>query len=233
MDHTKTFRYSFRDLGLTVQGVLEVIGYNDESEREYVSSLIEAALTEAGKIADIRTQYKVFEGVRFNAEKKSVGIGEEVFNVGKIVFSQLKKSESAALFLCTAGQAISDRSKKAMHEGDLLTGYIFDVIGSEIVEAAADLMQEDLTTSAAASGVIITNRYSPGYCGWNVDEQHRLFTFFAGNFCGIKLTPSALMDPVKSISGLIGIGKSVRMNPYTCTKCEMKDCIYRKVREHR
>ena len=31
-----------------------------------------------------------------------------------------------------------------MQERDLLRGYIYDVIGSEIVEAAADLMQDDL-----------------------------------------------------------------------------------------
>jgi hypothetical protein len=50
------------------------------------------------------------------------------------------------------------------------------------------------------------------------------------NFCGIRLTPSALMDPVKSVSGFIGIGNDVRFNPYTCNLCDMKDCIYRKVR---
>ncbi|HLP74716.1 MAG TPA: vitamin B12 dependent-methionine synthase activation domain-containing protein, partial [Bacteroidales bacterium] len=112
-----------------------------------------------------------------------------------------------------------------------LTGYIFDVAGSEIVEAATDLLQEDLRKSAEKEGLKITNRYSPGYCGWDVAEQHKLFTLLPGNYCGIKLTPSALMDPVKSVSGIIGIGKSVRNNPYTCKMCDMKDCIYRRLRE--
>jgi hypothetical protein len=50
------------------------------------------------------------------------------------------------------------------------------------------------------------------------------------NFCGIRLNVSALMDPEKSISGFIGIGKNVRYYPYTCGLCDMQDCIYRKLK---
>jgi hypothetical protein len=111
-----------------------------------------------------------------------------------------------------------------------LEGYIYDVIGSEIADLAADFMQKDLEIVIASIGKKITNRYSPGYCRWDVSEQHKLFRLMPDNFCGIRLTPSALMDPVKSVSGFIGIGNDVRFNPYTCNLCEMKDCIYRKVR---
>lgn len=112
-----------------------------------------------------------------------------------------------------------------------MKGYIYDVVGSEIVEAAADLMQNDLQKAMISSGRKITNRYSPGYCGWDVAEQHKLFQLVPDNFCGIRLTESALMDPVKSVSGIIGIGENVKMNPYTCRLCDLKDCIYRKNRE--
>jgi hypothetical protein len=81
------------------------------------------------------------------------------------------------------------------------------------------------------SGKKITNRYSPGYCGWDVTEQHKLFQLIPENYCGIKLTPSALMDPVKSISGIIGIGENVKNNPYTCRLCNQNDCVYRGIRE--
>lgn len=118
-----------------------------------------------------------------------------------------------------------------MRSGDLLEGYIYDVAGSEIVEAAADLMQAELDKTMASEGRKITNRFSPGYCGWNVSEQHKIFQLLPGTFCGIRLTASALMDPEKSVSGMIGIGKNVRHLPYTCSICDMKDCIYRKAKE--
>jgi hypothetical protein len=227
----KTFSFGFADLGLNTAGIEEVIGFNDNAEREYVASIIDEVLHEAEKITEIKAEYRIFDNAEFDPEERSIILSGQNFNVGKIVFSQIKKSGAAALFLCTAGPDIGLKSKKAMKEGDLLTGYIFDVAGSEIVEAATDLLQEDLRKSAEKEGLKITNRYSPGYCGWNVAEQHKLFTLLPGNYCGIKLTPSALMDPVKSVSGIIGIGKSVRNNPYTCKMCDMKDCIYRRVRE--
>jgi hypothetical protein len=52
------------------------------------------------------------------------------------------------------------------------------------------------------------------------------------NYCGIKLNDSALMTPEKSVSGFIGIGENVKLLPYTCDFCDLKDCIYRKKRKN-
>ena len=113
-----------------------------------------------------------------------------------------------------------------MKEGDLLRGYVYDVIGSEVVEGAADRIQEVLKRTEGAKGKNISNRFSPGYCGWDVADQHKLFSFFKDNFCGITLTESALMNPIKSVSGLIGIGRDVKYSPYQCHLCDSKNCIY-------
>ena len=92
---------------------------------------------------------------------------------------------------------------------------------------------EQFEGANVSSAKRITNRYSPGYCGWQVAEQHKLFQLIPDNYCGIRLTESALMDPVKSVSGIIGIGENVKINPYTCRMCDMPDCVYRKVRDRK
>ena len=117
-----------------------------------------------------------------------------------------------------------------MHEGDFVKGYIADVVGSEIVESAMDKIQDDLEQQMETQGLHITDRYSPGYCGWSVGEQHKLFSFFPENFCGISLTPSSLMLPIKSVSGVIGIGLDVSRKGYVCQHCDMVNCIYREKR---
>jgi hypothetical protein len=227
----KTFNFDFKDLKLSSSQIEAVLGYKEGEDRDLVASLINEILAESQEMCDIKAEYTVFNDVRFDNTIKSVSINNILFQVKNIVFAQLKKSDSVALFLCTAGAEIGIRSRKTMQERDFLKGYIYDVIGSEIAEAAADLMQEDLGKSLLDSGKKITNRYSPGYCGWDVAEQHKLFQLIPDNYCGIKLTPSALMDPVKSISGIIGIGENVKSNPYTCKMCDMKDCVYRRIRE--
>ena len=226
-----TFEFDFSDLNLTADQIEKVLGYNEGDDREFVTGLIAEVIEEAKMIASVKAQYHLFNNIHFDNENKSIAINNTEFNIKKIVYGQIKKSESVALFLCTAGAEIGIRSRKAMNERDFLRGYVYDVIGSEIVEAAADLMQYELEKSAITSGKKITNRYSPGYCGWNVREQHKLFQLLPYNYCGIRLTESALMDPEKSVSGIIGIGETVKSNPYTCQMCDMKDCIYRKVKE--
>lgn len=221
------FLFSFSDLNLNVPQIERIMGYKEDESNETIAEMIATQLKEAESFIRVKAEYALIDGAKFNDPDKSVELNNLVFNIKKIVYSQIKRSDSVAVFMCTAGNEIGIKSSEAMKEGDLLTGYVYDVIGSEAVEAAADLMQSNLELEMASEGRKITNRYSPGYCGWNVEEQHKLFKLIPDNYCGIRLTPSALMDPVKSVSGFIGIGDHVRYNPYTCGMCDMKDCIYR------
>jgi hypothetical protein len=231
-DHSE-FRFDFSELSLNPQMIEEVIGFNEGEDREFIQGMIDEIFSESVKIADVRAQYRVFNDISFDELNRTISIDKVEFDVKKIVFGQVKKADSLVLFLCTAGDEVGRQSRAAMQERDFLRGYIFDVMGSEIVEAAADIMQENIGREAEMDGIRITNRYSPGYCGWDVSEQHKLFSFFPDNHCGIKLTPSALMQPEKSVSGIIGLGEKVKMNEYTCRICDMKTCIYRRVKENR
>ncbi len=223
-----TFQFEFAELKLNTSQIENTIGYKEGENRGLVTDLIKDILIESEEICTIKAEYAIYDNVKLNNIDKSIDIDNLNFQINKIVFGQIKKSESVAIFLCTAGKDISARSRKTMNERDLLKVYIYDVVGSEVVEAAADLMQENLGLMVSDEGMKITNRFSPGYCGWNVAEQHKLFRLMPENYCGITLTDSALMNPVKSVSGIIGIGKNVKKNPYTCNLCDNENCIYRK-----
>lgn len=227
------FQYAFSDMEITVSHIETLLGYDENGERDIVQSLIEETLDEAAAICSIRAEYRIYKNLILDNRSKSISINNIKFDIQKIVFNQLKKTESVAVFLCTAGQEIGGMSRELMMGGDPLKGYILDVIGSIVVDAAADLMQNALAKSVIQSGQKITNRYSPGYCGWSVGEQHKLFQLIPENFCGIKLTESALMDPVKSASGIIGIGEHVRYFKHTCSYCDMKDCAYRGLKDEK
>jgi len=224
----KTFQFDFKELNLNVTQIVSVMGYQEGESHEIVAELISEILKESEDMCNIKAEFRIFNGITFNDSAKSVKINDLVFEVKKIVFNQLKKSDTIAIFFCTAGKEIGIRSRSSMKEGDLLKGYVYDVVGSEIVEAAGDLMQNELEKSMVVKGKKITNGFSPGYCGWDVAEQHKLIQLLPDNYCGIRLTDSALMDPVKSVSGFIGIGENVKRLPYTCSFCDMKDCLYRK-----
>ncbi|HNT93837.1 MAG: hypothetical protein H6545_02300 [Bacteroidales bacterium] len=203
------------------------MGYSRGAAPEPLTEVIGEVSEDLISLGDVRAEYIIFTPVKCNSFIKTVETEGVVFNVKPIIFSQVKKAEEVALFICTAGPEAGERSRRYMKEGDLLRGYVYDVIGSEVVENAADRMQEALRASVAARGMNITNRFSPGYCGWDVAEQHKLFSFFKDNYCGITLTASALMNPIKSVSGFIGIGREVIYAPYNCSMCDDKNCLYR------
>lgn len=114
-------------------------------------------------------------------------------------------------------------------EGDMVKVFIADAVGSVIAEKAADRMEESLEELLAPYAWSHTNRFSPGYCGWHVSEQRDLFSLFpVEKPCGVSLTSSSLMVPIKSVSGVIGLGENVRKIEYTCGLCDFKQCYKRR-----
>jgi hypothetical protein len=222
-----TYRFSFNELAITRSKLESLMGYRPGAFPEALSPIIEKILSQADDYCNIQGGFIIKDDLRFNQDNHNLSVGEVNFNLQEIVYRQVNKSEKIAIFACTAGAGISDWSKKLMAEGDLTTGYIADVVGSEIVETAMDKIQLMLSEQMSAIESKISNRFSPGYCGWNVSEQHKLFSLLTENFCGIKLSKTALMQPIKSVSGIIGIGKSIRYNSYTCKICDMPNCLYR------
>lgn len=151
------------------------------------------------------------------------------FEVGSQVCGYLKGADEAAFFLCTAGALFSDEAHALNESGDFMEAYIIDAIGSLSVERAMDRIHKALETEQAERGLKITNRYSPGYCNWPLKDQRPLFDFVGENPTGIVLSESCLMHPIKSVSGVIGIGEKARRRAYGCVICKNTTCIYRRL----
>jgi hypothetical protein len=179
---------------------------------------------------DIKAGYRILPLKIPTDRFDSIEVDGTFFKVHKIVASQLKKAESAALFVCTIGAAMENWSRELIRTGDPALGYLVDAIASVATEQAIDMLHDHIGRQMSLRSLKITNRYSPGYCNWSVAEQHLLFSKFPPNFCGIRLTESALMVPIKSVSGIIGIGTAVKRKEYLCATCGMKDCTYRAIR---
>ncbi len=150
------------------------------------------------------------------------------FDTGPIITRGITGSAAFVVFAATAGPAIDRLSKRAARDGDLLLSYTIDSAGSVIVEELADRIERIVGSVSLEHSLGVTRRYSPGYCGWNVAEQRRLFSLFPPSFCGIELTESSLMVPLKSVSGIIGLGEEARRKPYECANCDKKDCVMKK-----
>jgi hypothetical protein len=209
--------------------VESVLGYGSGRAPAPVHEAVAELLGSGAELWSIEGGCVLYPTVRIDAAAHRLVIEGVELEVQRVVAGQLGRSEGAAVFLCTAGPGISRLSRRLMAEGDPFTAFIADTVGSLVVERAMDVVQARLEQAMAARGLKITNRYSPGYCDWRVSEQQRLFRLLPAGFCGVRLTESSLMQPIKTISGVIGIGTAVRKVPYTCRLCELEDCLYRRL----
>ncbi len=146
------------------------------------------------------------------------------FNCGRTVAHAMRKSEKGILFMLSAGADITETAKDSSSSSDQVRKYVFDVFGTVVAEKIADYLHSKFRSELESLGMKCSNRYSPGYCGWLVSEQQKFFSLFPENFCGISLSGSSLMHPVKSISAMFGIGKDVIFENYQCAFCEMDNC---------
>lgn len=194
---------------------------------EPYNEIIRKEIREINNYHDIRGGYVISDSIILNSSE-GIFISENVqFQAGKDAVRFLKNSEMLAFYICTAGETISNRSQELMNSGSLLEGYVTDIIGSVLTEEIMDIIHKKLSVQMSDKGLKTTNRYSPGNCDWKVEEQIKLFSFFPENFCGVSLNDSSLMKPVKSVSGVIGIGQKVSFHKNVCSICKNLDCIYR------
>ncbi len=224
----REYHFRFEELVIDQTEIVDKLGYHNRSLPEPFDVYLEDALRFAGGLTEIKGTSLIIENVVVNGTGRSITAGRQEFRIGKTVYKELAGSDRLFMFICTAGKTISEKSAMLLRGEDPVLGYIFDVLGSAIVEAAADRIQNILKQEIENEGFNITNRYSPGYCNWPVSEQHKLFSLFEGFACGVTLTPSALMQPVKSISGIVGIGTNVKFREYQCELCSSTVCSYRK-----
>ncbi len=223
----KEFKYEYDESYLSEEEIINLIGYDCASVPEPVADSITSLLKILPDKVDYKSGFKIFNPNNVIIDKVFFKIENQKFDSGKIINVNLRDSETIGFLVATIGKAIGNFYQSLMNENDILKGYILDRIASELVEMIGDKTEQKLKEYLEQYELKITNRYSPGYCGWNVSDQQKLFALLPENFCGISLNENSMMFPVKSISAVIGIGKNVERKNYQCSICDIDYCYKR------
>jgi len=162
--------------------------------------------------------------------------GSTVFVENSIVFRSqvisqlLEQCCKVAVFIATIGNRLEEIACRLAENGVVFQSAALDAIGSNAVEGVVDLVQERIEELANVQGFYTGQRFSPGYCDWDIDQQEMIFRAMDGNSAGTSLTKECLMIPRKSISGIIGIGPfNSNVKHYDpCETCDKHDCQNRR-----
>lgn len=227
---SKEFDLQLNDVKYPLNTLIRDLGYKPNNVPDKILRQVQDVYPYISEHIKIRAGFCYDTNARVSVGSNAVNYNDTLFELGGIIAAQLKEVTNLVLFAASAGEEITQWYERETTAGVILRAFIINTIGSGIAEAAADSLEttlHDQLSSLGLDGYRLTNRLSPGYCGWNVTEQHKLFSLLPPKFCGIELSSSAVMRPLKSVSGIIGIGINANRQPYPCAGCSFADCYKR------
>lgn len=134
---------------------------------------------------------------------------EVVLDGGELVIESayvamgLNDCNRATLLAATIGKDLPRYSSECIQAGNLWEGTIADIFGSHAVEALVDKFQKYLSQAYLGRGLYPSLRFSPGYGDWSLRAQRDIIALLEAS-PAIKVTESFLLEPVKSVTAVIG-----------------------------
>lgn len=137
------------------------------------------------------------------------------------------QAHGLALMAATVGPRATVVVGELFDQHDVALGCMLDAVASAAADHLADLLTERYARMQNGADLRVL-AYSPGYCGWHVSGQRALFAYLKPEEAGITLNTSCLMQPLKSVSGVLvaGPGEIHKFRPtYAfCETCQEKQC---------
>ncbi len=205
--------------------VCHYIGYDaDYKPPARILSLIDEYVENAHHLIEPSYSYTIWDIKR--VQDSSVFIGGSIAFESQVIARLLEQCHKVAVLLVTIGNHLEEMVSWLAEDGLVLQSAVLDAIGSDAAERVADFVQGRIGEVANDQGLVISQRFSPGYCDWDISQQKMVFRAVNGDLAGIRLTEECLMIPRKSVSGIIGIGlphaEVENYNP--CKTCDRYDC---------
>ena len=187
--------------------ILKYLGHKDANfVDEYTNSLIDKALTEVEQQANFKYIYEKFN---------------EPLHFMKDVSGYQNYLGDSPFLLCATTLGVQiDRYLQRLELKDMAYATVFDAAASVFLETKADEFERNFEFGNLGF------RFCPGYSGTSFTDNQEIAKILNAEKIGITFLESGLMVPLKSMVGIIKIGKNVKKS---CDGCAAKDdCGFRK-----
>lgn len=142
------------------------------------------------------------------------------FKLSRQVSRGLYGSSRLVIFAVTIGDELEKEVTYLSKNGRSTEAACLDAVGSALCEEAQRALAGYILAKEASNGESLSLPFSPGYCGFDLIRQKRIFKLVDSSKIRLSLTEPSLMIPRKSISGLIGIGDFNSTPPNPCLECD-------------
>jgi len=217
-----------KSIDIDSKQVLQNIGYGADYEPSArIASLVNEYAENTCHLIEPSYSY-VLRDINLVRGSRVVIEGSVTFQ-SEVVAHLLEQCERVAILIVTIGNRLEEMVRHLAEDGLVLQAAVLDTIGSGVAETVADFVQDRIGEVARAQGLYISHRFSPGYCDWDISQQKMVFQAMNGDTAGVRLTEQCLMLPQKSVSGIVGISSSDKVEDYKpCKTCTKSDCLGRR-----
>jgi hypothetical protein len=145
------------------------------------------------------------------------------------------KADGLAIFAATMGSSLIMKSSELFAKGGPALGFMLDAVNSSAAERLGRRMGLSFVGSMPEeirnAKRLKVQYYCPGHCGWHISGQTKLFQTLRPEEIGMSVNERWVMQPVKSISGLLVAGEMDihRFQPAFsfCKDCKEHKCVKR------
>jgi hypothetical protein len=207
--------------------VLESQGLPDRPELpERIGALLDHALDHYAGLAEPRAVLEEISREDFTQVHSGRGLNADDSPLLEI----FPRADGLALFAATLGEPVGEEIHRLFQKADVALGFMLDAVASVGADRLAFLVAERFRQALGDPAAKVL-AYSPGYCGWHVSGQGKLFAHLRPEEIGIRLNASFLMQPLKSVSGALVAGRGeihrFRADFPFCASCVTRECRLR------
>lgn len=204
---------------------LRYLGYKNQAADKAVLELVRQCLEELDLAATPRSFWREYPLTVAGDE-----IDAGVFQTRSSALGRnLKGCERILVFAASLGAGV-DLLIQRYEKLQMSKAVVMQAAAAAYLEKYCDRVNEELRQRFEADGWYLRPRFSPGYGDFSLECQTAIVAALeAGKRVGITLTDSLLMAPSKSVTAVIGVGRTLlACEVKGCEACGKTDCEFRR-----
>jgi hypothetical protein len=148
------------------------------------------------------------------------------------------QADTAMLVAVSAGKECEERARQLWREGKPDEYFFLEMFGSAVVEHLVTVASGRICGWADQHGMAVLPHYSPGYSGWDISDQTKLWQLIRQNGAAhldgrLDVMETGMLRPKKSQLTVFGVTRNLakarslaKLIP--CENCSLPNCQYRR-----
>jgi hypothetical protein len=147
-------------------------------------------------------------------------------------------AERAMLVAVSAGGGCEAHASQLWQESKPDEYFFLEMFGSAVVENLVTSLSARICELAESEGLMAISHYSPGYTGWDIADQNRLYELITRGRTqlfpeSLEVMSSGMLRPKKSLLAVVGLtarnGRALASSHLVpCEGCAYSPCQYRR-----